>query len=85
MTQERMSGATERDPRVDPQPGDVLRMSYGDEYRVLAVDSVSITDTPNKQGHVDYGEKLWNLRGTWRKWAASAEVVHRAGDAAVEG
>jgi hypothetical protein len=62
----------ERDPRVDPRPGDVLTRG-GDEVEVLYFRYL-------------LGIAKWRTRGgksmrcsaiAWRKWAANATVVRR--------
>lgn len=70
---------SERDPKLDPMPGDVLRV--GKWFR--KVESVS-----PRQGDVYYlrREHHWLAGGysnrcelaSWRKWASTAQVVKRA-------
>lgn len=67
--------AAERDPRVDPKAGDVLRKDgewhgISDIYRERRVRRVN----GNVIVHVSGTCSL----STWRKWAAKAEVIHRA-------
>lgn len=65
-----------RDPRKDPQPGDVLRF---DGY----TRTVTFVSFYGRTTHVTYNEKA-NVHGErndrvslteWRKWARKAEVV----------
>ena len=65
-----------RDPRKNPQPGDVLR--YDGYTRTVTFVSfygrtthVSYHEKANVYGEHDYGEFLTN----WRHWARKAEVV----------
>jgi hypothetical protein len=77
--QKRYSGgdvmADERDPRVDPQPGDVLRGPRGGARRVLAVDRHGTVQwQPVDNSGRLYGSPRW---GRWRTWAERAAVVSR--------
>lgn len=70
---------SERDPRTDPRPGDVLRGKkwlggHGATRRFV---------TRIEAHYVFYecGAALWQCFATrteWRKWSATAEVVRRA-------
>jgi hypothetical protein len=87
-----MSGATERDPRVSPMPSDVISGRGSDGVlRAIVVDIV-------KDGQVFYWQtddemadrtQSGSLRRVpiehWRDGVHEAEIVHRAGDGAVEG
>ena len=63
---------SERDPRVDPVKGDVIRHPYyiGDLKIRYVVDGI-VYSTLGAIGSLEY----------WRKWAAGATVVRKAGDA----
>jgi hypothetical protein len=54
---------SERDPRVDPRPGDVLR---GGGLRREVIDLGDV-----------YGAPYQEWLAKWREWAANAEVVKR--------
>ena len=66
----------DRDPRVDPQPGDVLIMGpqwQRDRYSVIGITSGNV--------HYELGPMRAILQTTverWREWSASAEVVETA-------
>lgn len=67
---------TERDPRVDPRPGDIVTVPGNLPFHVLESSPGSIC------GRFGPG-----MRGSlcalpyWRKWAATAEVVRRGENA----
>ena len=66
--------ADDRDPRVDPQPGDVVQVR-NDKRRVIAL----FPTAPS--GTVVSWRSPWNnatcLVRTWRRWAKCGEVVSR--------
>jgi hypothetical protein len=66
----------ERDPRVDPRVGDFLKRgrSYI-QYEVIErkKDGVWI-----KYHHWSANMTRWRSLRWWQKWAANAEVIHRA-------
>lgn len=71
----------ERDPKTDPMPGDVLRYPstvIADKRRVASVRKAG-------RGYsivYDLGGSLMPHRcslADWRKWAATAEVIHKEG------
>lgn len=64
--------SSQRDPRTDPQEGDVLRRGS----QKVRIDPCTI------EGKVfaDFGHKKWQFPiERWRVWAANAEVVTIAG------
>lgn len=76
---------SERDPRVNPQPGDVLRKQDGPTNVRVAIkelrgDTVfyELTD-PDRRDPIYRLPLLCNLNmSRWRIWAGSATVVERA-------
>jgi hypothetical protein len=57
---------SERDPKLNPRAGDVLRK--GNQTRmVVGMDNWLVVFTNNQ------GNKRWT--GIWQKWARTAEVV----------
>ena len=64
----------ERDPRVDPRPGDVLRSYKGIEREVLFNTGLGVkyiySGTTNQRGYAP-------LVPHWIRWAANATVVRR--------
>lgn len=69
----------ERDPRVDPRPGDVLLGKNEGDGSPCKRTVLSVTPL----GNIFYRQQGWGrkelLEGPkqWRKWAATAEVVPR--------
>ena len=68
---------SERDPKIDPVKGDILRREK---------QTVEITEVNRHFGFVFDGSPMpvelltpWNRpwKPTWRKWAATAEVIKR--------
>lgn len=76
---------SERNPRLDPRPGDVLRSTIlqdDDSWRVVIrligehrVEYKQYFEKP-KQGALFLRDQAY-IRNGWRDWAASAEVVRR--------
>ena len=73
-----------RDPRVDPRPGDVLSKRDGRDREVDEVyDDCVMQPCPRNRRVVYTGD--WccypevDIR-TWRRWAATAEVIFVAGE-----
>jgi hypothetical protein len=74
----------ERDPRIDPRPGDVLRLDWGKrgtKTRTVrtrgplagwpdGVTGTEVIRTPQPFG-------CYTMAG-WRRWAKNAEVIHKA-------
>ena len=63
----------QRDPRIDPQPGDVLRKGKQERY----VEHVSSGIEPD----ITYSSGLrhgYIFRCNWRRWARKAKVIHAA-------
>lgn len=64
-----------RDPKIEPQKGDVLekmRRGYLFERRVRAVsDDILYQDS--------YNQVCASSKAAWRRWAKNADVVHHAG------
>ncbi len=63
---------SERDPRVDPRPDDILTKASGARVIVMAW-----------AGGVKYRalgavDETWTTLDEWRKWAKNAEVIHAA-------
>ncbi len=77
---------SERDPRTDPQPGDVLRWEEGGGGPIqravlevvprVRVPLIKFLSTFGDGKSVTYQLGLY----VWRKWAAGATVIRRAGD-----
>jgi len=69
---------SQRDPRLDPRPGDVLALG---KHRILHtvrhVDRFVRYVVPVKKGDLSCACKI----AEWRIWLATAEVIHRAEDA----
>lgn len=66
---------SERDPRVSPQRGDVLRKGNGPEITVLWVRGLLGTV---RWQTADMPVRFQTCSGVeWRKWAANATVVRR--------
>ena len=77
---------TERDPRTDPKPGDVLQKKYQGQYfesrgyMERQVDEI-YSRADDKLVVVYVGPNVCVpevLLSSWRKWAKTAEVIHRA-------
>lgn len=68
----------QRDPRIDPRAGDVLRMSDGEQYRVTHAGELILFRVwnPALQEEVDFDYARTLL--VWRGVCASAEVVRLA-------
>ena len=67
----------ERDPRLDPMPGDVLRYTTSlkcitTERRVISVSARKVVYRQNDCFNID------DWRNEWKRWAATAEVISRA-------
>ncbi len=73
---------TTRDPRVDPQPGDVLQKftaRHGGESRSYIERSVTQRwNTPGYEDRIFFGVEGSVLLPVWRKWAKGAKVIHAA-------
>lgn len=68
---------TVRDPRIDPQPGDVLRVLLnvtGDLWEVRTVEYPLLPNGLQWQSETRHGVCMFS---TWRRWARRAEVVRR--------
>jgi len=63
-----MGAERQRDPRIDPLPGDVVRVRC--TATVFRLDEDGDIWTESERGEID----IWNIED-WRKWAASAEVI----------
>jgi hypothetical protein len=63
-----------RDPRIDPKPGDILRI-HGDIYRVISTDKGCVVDTPTRESHSDFGLELNNNIDAWRGFSFNAEII----------
>lgn len=70
---------SERDPRVDPRPGDVLRRVIGfSNYERRVVCCGMSGGTPTVTFLSRTGKRHTTIWLTdWRKWAANAEIVKR--------
>lgn len=80
---------SERDPRVDPMPGDVLRgLNFGrnETRRVSCVinSECSMTDYATVMFYRGPTASSAVSRDNWRKWAKNAEVVRVAGETEVK-
>lgn len=69
----------DRDPRVDPMPGDVLRKRNVD-YTVDYDSQICFCITKRQFGRHGVRTDGYGHADDWRKWAATATVVRR-GDA----
>jgi len=70
---------TERDPRVDPQPGDIIRFGgrYGGTFiEVLDPHGARLSRTDVSFIH-DGIEAAISLN-PWREWAKSSEIIRTA-------
>lgn len=66
---------SERDPRVDPIPGDVLCGEYSREFAVIRrEDNGCIVNQKPPWGP----RRVFVPASMWRKWAANATVVRQA-------
>lgn len=65
----------ERDPRVDPKPGDIIRFGgrYGGSY-------VEVLDRDFRDDieYMSEGKALWLSLNPWREHTATATVIRRA-------
>jgi len=79
MTVSRVEGSM-RDPRVDPRKGDELRGGKSHRYvgRIYENGEIGFTYWPNSSSGNGTGNDCVTSIETWRKWAADAEVIHRA-------
>lgn len=76
----------ERDPRVDPQPGDML--AKGNVFTLSGIKHRTVARLPGVgpiHGGLGfrtsgrYRNVIWPLNiAAWRKWAATAQIIHRA-------
>lgn len=80
MKPRRKEQVASRDPRIDPRPGDVVKLGHHGVYRVIANDARIVTDTPTDPQHSDFGEDLTNRLKQWRMWAMHGVVLQRAED-----
>ena len=74
---------SERDPRKDPKPGDVLFGNNGgrkERRTVTAVAAKMVMYTRGKRadGYMAKGTKSMRPLRSWQSWAKDAEVIHRA-------
>lgn len=68
----------ERDPRVDPLPGDVLRKGQSTVTVCMVEDQgfgFSFKGQAKDMPPMPTWDKPW--RGPWRRWAKGAEVIER--------
>lgn len=65
---------SERDPRVDPQIGDVLRKYY--TTRTITRRAVDMVWCRDLTGNVKKDLRPWVDQ--FQRWAKDAEVIHRA-------
>lgn len=79
--------AIERDPRVDPRPGDVLRKKYmGQYFESRAYNERTVDEVYQCEGGtmvVYVGPNVCTPEiklSSWRKWAKDAKILKR-GDA----
>lgn len=68
----------ERDPRVDPKPGDVLRCGKTGIRKVEYVGPIA-GKTPGVAWRVP-GHIRWVCMDWWKRWAAKADVIHSSGE-----
>ena len=76
---------TDRDPRVDPRPGDLLEQNTNRRL-VTSIEGGRVRYIHTRlmfwESHGWYGDNpCWTRVENWRKWAAGATVVRKAGDA----
>jgi hypothetical protein len=66
-----------RDPRIDPQAGDIIVTTGGDRYEVAWAVAGEVMRTITRSD----GQVIHNVSGPvriWREWADRAEVIHAA-------
>ena len=68
---------SERDPRKDPKPGDVLFGNNGGRKERRTVTAVAVKMVMYTKRADGYMESMRPLR-SWQSWAKDAEVIHRA-------
>ena len=64
----------DRDPRIDPRPGDVLRVQHGGMPRYAGVMHRDGDDVTWGYAQADAPSPL----SGWRLWAKNSEIVHLA-------
>jgi len=69
----------DRDPRIDPRAGDILRDGLVQRTVVLEPAGTGHFMTYRQKGHGNVQHRIVVER--WRQWAVSAEVVKRGPDA----
>jgi hypothetical protein len=74
----------ERDPRVDPRPGDVLekpRRKCGGKLQRKVIRSGRRKDASVRFGEIMPGEKYGDFKGAslavWQAWAKTATILKR--------
>jgi hypothetical protein len=77
MTTPRTASAA-RDPRVDPKPGDILRR--GRQQRRVCIVGPFIKASVHGIHYVGSDKRVmhWIIPEGWKRWAATAEVIHAA-------
>lgn len=77
---------SQRDPKVDPRPGDVLRLFCGSVFFIRAITARSSQLVRFESQETDYRlarkptKKGSGTIAAHIQWAATAEVIHRAED-----
>lgn len=72
----------DRDPRIDPKPGDVLKGKRVEGCGNSVVFSVTVAGLHHVS--FNHGTGRWGrfmTRSAWRKWAATATVIRRSEEA----
>lgn len=77
-----MSGMSERDPRVDPKPGDVL--IYGPQWQRTRSEVIATTLTGVAHAIDGSDHSIGVSLKKWREWMRGAEVIHRAEETSTE-
>lgn len=69
-----------RDPRIDPQPGDIVAVPWGNPAD--GVWEQRMVEDPLLPNGLSWRSDTWRHGvcqfKTWRRWAKSGKVVHRA-------
>lgn len=77
-----MPEPAKRDPRVDPEPGDVLSGLNGYRHEKRRVICVLLSESQKDSRHVFYslGQVRTAVKSLdeWQSWARKADVIHAA-------
>lgn len=67
----------ERDPRVDPMPGDELLYAGREPYLVVRREGKYIVDTPINPDNPDFGEDLYHNQAEWELFYRTATIISK--------